>query len=226
MANPLTQLIPAALRAPLRSARDRLRGLVRPLEELPDAPDLFRDYRHLVRHPDLERRPGGWVYKGAFYPDYLTVGGASHAIFDRATRVCIGSGIDVGAAYWPLPGAIPVDAERGPGAGRTVDEFADGSLDFVFSSHCLEHIDDWRAALAAWVRKVRPGGVVFLYLPHPECEIWHPGSPMVGDGHKWIPTPALLADALTSLGCEVTAREDAPDLMRSFHVVARKSPDP
>ena len=46
-----------------------------PLESLSDAPDLFSNYRYLCSHPEVKRQPGGWFYKGRFYPDYLTVGG-------------------------------------------------------------------------------------------------------------------------------------------------------
>ena len=219
-----TNKIPPELaKKPLRKfskAWQRLR--MPPLESLPNIPDLFHVYRYLHQHPDLERRPGGWVYKGKFYPDYLTVGGASHAVFRVALKYCQGEGIDVGAGLWPLPGAVPVDMWRGPGVGKTVADFSNGSLDYVFSSHCLEHIENWQSTLAEWIRKLKPGGIVFLYLPHPECEIWHPGSPFVGNGHKWVPTPEVVSEALRALGCEIVERNDGPDAMMSFYICARK----
>ena len=132
-----------------------------PLETLPNAPDLFAIYRHLHEHPDLERAPGGWNYRGEFYPDYLTVGGAGHAIFRTALKYCRGAGLDVGAGHWPLPGATPVDTQRGEGRLNAVEDFADASMDFVFSSHCLEHIEDWGAALKLWIHKLKPGGGAF-----------------------------------------------------------------
>jgi len=187
------------------------------------APCLLQNYERLLADPRTERRPGGWMYQGKFYPDYLMMGGASHAVSKTALKYCRGSGIDVGAGYWPLDGAIPVDLEHGPGAGRTLSEFQDGSLDYVFSSHCLEHIEGWQSELRKWVGKLKHGGGVFLYLPHPDCTIWHPGSPFVGNGHKWIPSPTVVADALRGVGCEVEAREDGPDAMRSFWVWARRT---
>ena len=199
-----------------------LQLMLPPLESLPDSPDLFRVYRVLYQHPDLERRPGGWIYKEKFYPDYLTVGGASHAIFQVAFKYCQGIGVDVGAGLWPLPRAIPVDIERGRGVDKAVSDFADNALDYVFSSHCLEHIGNWREVLTEWVKKIRPGGILFLYLPHPECAIWHPCSPFVGDGHKWVPTPGIIREAVLQLGCEVVGTDDGPDVMQSFYVCARK----
>ncbi len=195
---------------------------VPPLELLPNVPDLFPIYRYLHQHPDLERKPGGWLYKGKSYPDYLTVGGAGHAIFREAQNFCQGQGIDIGAGLWPLSGAIPVDIWRGPGLGKSVLDFRDGSLDFIFSSHCLEHIENWREALAEWIKKLRPKGTIFLYLPHPDCAIWHPKSPFVGDGHKWIPTPEIIKQTLCEFECEIVYFDDGPDAMQSFSVCGRK----
>lgn len=47
-----------------------------------------------------------------------------------------------------------------------LEQFEDGSQDFVFSSHLLEHIEDYKAALAEWWRVVKVGGYMVLYLPH------------------------------------------------------------
>lgn len=191
------------------------------LEDYPHAPDLFFAYRHWLAQPGVERVAGGWRYFGRFYPDYLFVGGASFAIFPTAAKYCRGRGVDIGAGLWPMPGAIAVDVERGPAEHRRIDEFAPRSLDFVFSSHCLEHIVDWESALDLWIARLKPQGVLFLYLPHPDCAIWHPGSAFVGDGHKWKPTPTLIKQALGNRGGTLVAADDGPDAMQSFHVCAR-----
>jgi predicted SAM-dependent methyltransferase len=49
--------------------------------------------------------------------------------------------------------------------GETLATIADGSLDFVVANHVLEHTEDPLAALAAWLRVLRPGGAVFLAIP-------------------------------------------------------------
>jgi SAM-dependent methyltransferase len=208
---------------PLRLVKSAVKRLTtKPLDGLPNCPDIFYSYRKLTNHPALKRKQGGWEYKGKFYPDYLTVGGAGQAIFREALKYCQGSGIDVGAGLWPLPGAIPVDIWRGPGASKTLEDFADGSQDFVFSSHCLEHNADWKNVLAKWAGKVKPQGVLFLYLPHPECGIWEPGSPFVGDDHKWSPNPEVIKSSLRDLGFALAACDDGPDAMYSFWVCAKK----
>lgn len=198
------------------------RVIVPPLESLLNVPDLFRDYRYLHSHSDFRRIPGGWFYKGQVYPDYLTVGGASYAIFRTARKFCKGQGVDIGAGLWPLPDAVPVDACRGPGCGKSISDFGDSSLDYIFSSHCLEHIERWQEALQEWVSKLKPGGIIFLYLPHPECAIWNQGSPFVGDRHKWIPTADMVIAAVERFGCEVIDRDDGPDAMFSFYICGQK----
>ena len=47
-----------------------------------------------------------------------------------------------------------------------LDPFASQSMDFVFSSHLLEHIEDAEAALREWWRVIKHGGYLVLYLPH------------------------------------------------------------
>jgi len=193
-----------------------------PLENLPDAPDIIKYYRDFHKNPALTRKPGGWEYKGKIYPDYLHVGGACNTIFKKALEHCKGEGIDIGAGFWPLPGSVPTDMFRGPGLEKSVDDFEDGSLDYVFSSHCLEHIENWKETLDKWVDKVKKGGIIFLYLPHPECEIWHPGAPFVGDKHKWIPKPQIIKDYFKELGLRIMDFDDGPDAMQSFFVCAKK----
>jgi SAM-dependent methyltransferase len=100
---------------------------------------------------------------------------------------------------------------------------AEESLDFVFSSHCLEHNQNWREILQEWVSKLKPGGVAFLYLPHPDCAIWTVGSPFVGTEHKWTPTAQIIKASLKDLGCNIVAFDDGPDAMFSFWVCARRS---
>lgn len=113
-----------------------------------------------------------YEYQGSLYPDYLKRGNACRFISPVAAQFCIGRGYDIGANKWPLPGAIPWDISTGGDAMQIPEP--DGSLDFVFSSHCLEHLEDWRLALRHWISKVKPGGMVFLHLPHHSMKYWRP----------------------------------------------------
>ena len=64
-----------------------------------------------------------------------------------------------------------------------LEGFESESQDFVFSSHLLEHIEDYAGALKEWWRVIKPGGHLVLYLPHkdlyPNC-----GTPGANPDHK------------------------------------------
>lgn len=49
---------------------------------------------------------------------------------------------------------------------RLADSIHAESVDAIFSSHLLEHIVDYRAALEQWWACIKPGGYLVLYLPH------------------------------------------------------------
>ncbi|MFA4981714.1 MAG: methyltransferase domain-containing protein [Candidatus Omnitrophota bacterium] len=163
-----------------------------------------------------------YKYKGDLYPEYLNKGNASSFIVDKAKQYCIGKGIDIGADAWPLPGAIPILNEEHQNAYK-LDNFPDNSLDYVFSSHCLEHLDKWQAALKLWIKKIKQQGILFLYLPHKSMKMWNRGGPWVGYGHKWIPTAEVVNKFLKKNGMEIIEYNPSKDKYWSFHIVAKKT---
>ena len=44
--------------------------------------------------------------------------------------------------------------------------FKDGKLDYVVSAHVIEHFFDPVKALKEWHRVIRPGGYIFIIVPH------------------------------------------------------------
>lgn len=82
-----------------------------------------------------------------------------------------GKGIDVGyRGYYnnidPVTeNAIGVDTDYPGYDGKTLP-FESESLDFVHTSHCLEHIDDYVAALQEWYRVLKVGGYMIITVPH------------------------------------------------------------
>src|ERR1700691_3165500 len=90
-----------------------------------------------------------------------------------------GRGIDVGAGTFKvLPQAIAVDDcshshmfgyPISPDVRAKADDlslFATHSLDYVYSSHLLEHLNEPVKALKEWWRVIKPKGYLVLYLPH------------------------------------------------------------
>lgn len=105
-----------------------------------------------------------------------------------------GRGLDLGSgAEKPYRHFISVDNGANLAGSKTnpdiwgdctdLSVFADGSMDFVFSSHLLEHIQDYKSALAEWWRVIRNSGYLVLYLPHKD---YYPnvGEPNGNPDHK------------------------------------------
>lgn len=132
-------------------------------------------------------------YRGQIYPEYLKHGNACQFIAATALKFCEGRGYDVGCGAWPLPGAIPIDVKHGTDAMF----LPSGEVDYVFSSHCLEHLANPIEALEHWIECLRPGGTLFLYLPSPEMEYWRPENCRK---HLHIWTPAAMVSILRAIG--------------------------
>ena len=64
-----------------------------------------------------------------------------------------------------LPHAVGVDLDY-PGYDGMHLPFPDESQDAVVSSHTLEHIGDYRTAIAEWFRVLRLGGFLIITVPH------------------------------------------------------------
>lgn len=153
-------------------------------------------------------------YRGQQYPDYLKTGNACQHIAATALLYCKGVGVDAGAGAWPLPGAIPIDMKRGEDAMS----LPSGGLDYVFSSHCLEHLPNPVEAIEHWRGCIKPGGVLFLYLPHPDMTYWRPQN-CRKHLHTWAPTE--MAQMVRDLGFQNVIHSER-DLAWSFAVVGWK----
>lgn len=150
-------------------------------------------------------------YRGKKYPEYLKHGNACQYVAPIAQKFCRGLGLDVGANKWPLYGAIPVELMDGGDAMH----LPKGEFDFVFSSHCLEHLENPVAALEHWKTRIKSGGVLFLYLPHPDMAYWKPQN-CRKHLHTW--QPEEMAEIVEDLGFVNVIHSDR-DLAWGFSVV-------
>ena len=150
-------------------------------------------------------------YDGALYPDYLKRGNAMQFIAPVALQFCKGRGLDMGAGAWPLPGAVPRDGKY----GDNIEEMPERDLDFIFSSHCAEHLTNPVLVLENWKKCLRPGGVLFLYLPSTQMRYWNTTRNRK-HLHEW--EPEQMARMLRDLGF-VNVIHSERDLAWSFCVV-------
>lgn len=75
-----------------------------------------------------------------------------------------GSGIDIGwGAHLVMPDVRRFDFEDGD--ANCITQFVREQFDFVFSSHCLEHMRHPERALLEWWRLVKPGGNLVFIVP-------------------------------------------------------------
>jgi SAM-dependent methyltransferase len=90
-----------------------------------------------------------------------------------ATRYFVGAGLDVGGGHdslalfaelFPLVRNVVI-YDQPQGDAQKLANVDDGSFDFLFSSHCLEHVRDPVEALGNWIRVVRPGGHLVISVP-------------------------------------------------------------
>ena len=144
-----------------------------------------------------------------------------------------GRGLDIGAGdFRILPHAITVDDFSHAQFGFTVrpdikssaeklDMFSSNSMDFVYSSHTLEHIEKAEQALREWWRLVRIGGYMVLYLPHKE---FYPniGQPGANPDHKHDFMPDDIVSMMPGGYDLVERQERNGDMEYSFLLVFKK----
>jgi ADP-heptose:LPS heptosyltransferase/predicted SAM-dependent methyltransferase len=94
----------------------------------------------------------------------------------RIASYLTGTGLDMGCGNQKVcDSAIGIDI-AGQAADIKVDLsadhslslFTDSSMDYVFSSHCLEDFKCTEAILEEWWRVIKPGGYLILYGPDPD----------------------------------------------------------
>ena len=154
------------------------------------------------------------------YPEFQSKGFASQFAFSYAKHFCIGKGYDIGCnrIEWAFPNSIPIDPVLNE---YDAYNLPDGEIDYIFSSHCLEHLPNWVNALDYWISKLKSGGILFLYLPHYDQEYWRPWN---NRKHVHIFTPNIIKDYLIQNEYinQETIFVSERDLNHSFMAVAQK----
>ncbi len=155
-------------------------------------------------------------FNGTSYPKFQSEGYAAQFAIPFAKHVCKGIGYDIGCnrVDWAYPGAIPIDLQLGTDALNLPEE----PVDYIFSSHCLEHLPSWVDALDHWGGRLKNGGVMFLYLPHISQEYWRPWN---NRKHIHVFTQEIIKAYLTDNHYCNIFHSDV-DLNNSFMIMAEK----
>jgi SAM-dependent methyltransferase len=94
-------------------------------------------------------------------------------------KYCQGNGLDVGCGYQKIGACVGIDLVpwgnscNARGSLSQADwsfditelPLKDGTMDFVFSSHVLEHVDEPAKAIEEWLRVLKSGGYLLMLIP-------------------------------------------------------------
>lgn len=110
-----------------------------------------------------------------------------------STRWIIGDGIDIGCGpdplsrlsdFFPLMKSLrPWDLADGD--AMLMPGVADGTYDFVHSSHCLEHLVDPVLAMTHWIRICKEGGHLLVTVPDEDLYEQGVWPSTFNSDHKW-----------------------------------------
>jgi len=109
------------------------------------------------------------------------------------TRYFVGNGIDIGCG----PDPVSQYAEQFPlmqqvknwdmpdGDAQYLASITDESVNFVHSSHCLEHMRDPEIAMQNWLRVLKPGGHMIITIPDEDLYEQGKFPSTLNSDHKW-----------------------------------------
>ena len=154
-------------------------------------------------------------FKDNKYLHFQSQGNASQFAIPYAKHYCKGVGYDIGFCKeeWKFPDAIGIDLSLDN--GYHADNLPDEEVDYIYSSHCLEHVDNWVSTLELWISKLKKDGVLFLYLPDFSQVYWRPWH---NRKHKHCFTPNIIKTFLQDKGMK-NIYCSGIDLNNSFMVV-------
>jgi|TARA_B100000315_G_C14369224_1_gene492161 SAM-dependent methyltransferase len=97
---------------------------------------------------------------------------------------CQGDVIDIGAGDNKITDdAVVFDVNEG-NAQNILDYVETESFDCVYSSHCLEHMQDARATINQWWKILRPGGYMIIVVPDEDLYEQQCWPSMFNSDHK------------------------------------------
>lgn len=157
-------------------------------------------------------------YKDNTYPFFQTEGNAAQYAIPFAKQICEGTGYDIGCMKkeWSYPTSIPIDISFDDGYHAL--NLPKKNVNYIFSSHCLEHLNDWVNVMDYWYETLKNGGVLFLYLPDYSQVYWRPWNNLK---HKHIFTSEIIKHYMENKGYKNIFCSGV-DLNNSFMIFGEK----
>jgi SAM-dependent methyltransferase len=129
----------------------------------------------------------------------------AEGFYDRFLR---GKGLDIGCGSDKVvPTAVGYDIENGD--AQYLADLDNESFDYVYSSHCLEHMRDPLEALLNWWRVLKPGGHLIVAVPDEDLyeqgivpSIFNPDHKVtftISKEKSWSPVSRNLVDLIRHL---------------------------
>jgi len=130
----------------------------------------------------------------------------------------VGVGLDIGGLPDPLSIYQELFCQMGDvrtwdwddGDAQYLKSLGNDAVDFVHSSHCLEHLVDPFIGLKNWMRVTKPGGYIIVTVPDEDLYEQGEWPPTFNKDHKnsftinkntsWCDKSVNVIDLLTSLG--------------------------
>jgi predicted SAM-dependent methyltransferase len=157
-------------------------------------------------------------FKNKCYPKFQSTGNAAQFAIPFAKQVCKGIGYDIGCMKkeWAFPDSIPIDLSFNNGYHAL--NLPEKNIDYIFSSHCLEHITNWVEVMDYWHDTLKKEGILFLYLPDYSQVYWRPWN---NKKHVNIFSPFIIKDYMEDKGYQNIYFSQV-DLNNSFMIFGEK----
>jgi SAM-dependent methyltransferase len=146
----------------------------------------------------------------------------------EALPYCIGNGVDLGyGGNKIVQSAISLDTTDCPfedcnykGDARKLP-FGDYVFDYVYSSHLLEDFEDTKDVLIEWIRVLKDGGFLILYLPIQKIYASMASDGVGNTSHKVDMSLEYIMNTVSGLRLDVIKRIDSHGAY-SFFLVFKK----
>lgn len=132
-----------------------------------------------------------------------------------------GDGIDIGGLpdplilyqeFFPLMNSVRIwDLEDGD--AQYMKGVPDNSVDFIHSSHCLEHLNDPFEGLSNWLRVIKPNGYIIVTIPDEDLyeqgvfpstfNLDHKNTFTIYKEKSWSPNSINVVSLIQNLGSQV-----------------------